>query len=634
MSVSQMKLVRTVGFLSKLNLFLATCCIDGFFEPDNAARHISPSLGFAPLQEENPYSAMLHKIDELCEISGIVPERRRVRASLMPDQQGEEWLVSMGERVADVHDERRDLAEQLSLCENAMEQYRHFVGLDTPLESIFSCEYIKVRFGRLPKESAAKLQLYADNPYLLFISCSETETDEYGAYFAPKHYADEADRIFASLFFERLWIPGAVGRPRDVMAHLEQNVAILKEQIAALDKRSRELWHSETERLNAMYSQLCYLSELFELRRFAVVHGDSFFYTGWVPADRMRAFTRLIDNMDGVTFEAVDPDPSDSEGVPVRLKNIRLFRPFEYLVGMFGLPSGTDMDVTPFVAITYTLIFGMMFGDVGQGFVLLLAGIFAYFKLRSKMGAILAYSGGAAILGGLVYGSFFGYEDKLNFIYRWIGLNDKPVHAMESINGLMIMGLMVGIVMMLCSMAINIITSIKNKRYGDALFGPNGLTGIVFYLSGIVFAADFLGAELPVSSAVYGPCALVAVVLLFFHPILSKLLARRKDWKPEKTGEFIMESFFEVFEYVLSYFSNTVSFLRVGAFVLVHGGMMMAVFSMAKNDNILVIVLGNIFVIAIEALFTSIQAMRLQFYEIFSRCYKGEGRAFAPVRLK
>ncbi|MDR1410387.1 MAG: hypothetical protein LBJ12_09070 [Oscillospiraceae bacterium] len=634
MAVSQMKLVRTVGFLSKLNQFLATCCIDGFFEPDNAARHISPSLGFAPLTEDNPYSALIHKIDELAEISGITPERRRVRAGLVPDPQSEAWLLDMGERIASIHDERRDLAEQLSLCQNAMEQYNHFVGLDTPLESIFSCQYIKVRFGRLPKESASKLALYADNPYLLFIPCSESETDEYGAYFAPRHYADEADRIFASLFFERLWIPSAVGRPRDVLAHLDQNISILKEQISVLDKRSREIWNSETERLNAMYSQLCYLSELFELRRYAVVHGDSFFYTGWVPADRMRRFTRLIDGMDGVTFEAVDPDPDVEKDAPVRLKNIRLFRPFEYLVGMFGLPSSTDLDVTPFVAITYTLIFGMMFGDVGQGFVLLLAGLFAYFKMRSKMGAIIAYSGGAAMLGGLVYGSFFGYENKLDFIYHAIGLPEKPVHVMESINGLMLMGLAIGIVMVLCSMIINVITSFKNHRAGDALFGPNGFVGMVFYASAVVFAADFLGAPVPVSSSLYGTCALVSVILLFIHPILSKLIAKRKDWKPKNIGEFLMESFFEVFEYVLSYFSNTVSFLRVGAFVLVHGGMMLAVFAMAKDGNIVVIVLGNIFVIALETLFTSIQAMRLEFYEIFSRCYKGEGRAFAPVRLK
>lgn len=633
-----MKLVRTVGFLSKLNPFLASCCIDGFFEPDNAARHISPSLGFTPLAEENPYISLIHKIDELAEISGITPERKRVRAGLVPDPQSETWLLDMGTRIAAIHDERRDLAEQLSLCENAMEQYNHFVGLDTPLESIFSCKYIKVRFGRLPKESAQKLTLYANNPYLLFIPCSETETDEYGAYFAPRHYADEADRIFASLFFERLWIPGAVGRPRDVLAHLEQNISILKEQISALDTRSREIWSSETERLNSMYSQLCYLSELFELRRYAVVHGDSFFYTGWVPADRMRRFTRLIDNMDGVTFEAVDPTPEFAEEVPVRLKNLRLFRPFEYLVAMFGLPSSTDMDVTPFVAITYTLIFGIMFGDVGQGFVLLLAGLFAYFKMRSKMGAIIAYSGGAAMLGGLVYGSFFGYEDKLDFLYRAVGLPGKPFHAMESVNGLLIVSIAVGIALMLCSMVINIITSFKNHRAGDALFGPNGFAGMVFYACGVTFATDFLWSDkngpFPVSSALYGSCALVAIVLLFLHPILSKLIARRKDWKPKNIGEFLMESFFEVFEYVLSYFSNTVSFLRLGAFVLVHGGMMMAVFAMAKNGNIVVIVLGNIFVIALEALFTSIQAMRLEFYEIFSRCYKGEGRAFAPVRLK
>jgi V/A-type H+-transporting ATPase subunit I len=632
-----MKLVRTVGFLSRLNLFLATCCIGGDFQPDSAARHISPSLGFAPLQEDNPYAALLHKIEELSELSGFKPQRERVRGVVLPDVETEHWFGELGARITSIHAERQDLAEQLSLCENAMEQYRHFVGLDTPLEQIFSCEYIKVRFGRLPKESAQKLALYADNPNLLFIPCTETETDEYGAYFAPRNYADEADRVFASLFFERLWIPGAVGRPRDVLAHLEQNNAILTQEIKSLDKRSRALWEKESDRFNKFYSQLFYLSELFDLRRYAVVHGDSFFYTGWVPADKMRFFARAIDAMEGVTFEAVDPETDDNAlEAPVRLHNPRIFRPFEYLVGMFGLPSQSDVDVTPFVAITYTLIFGVMFGDVGQGVVILLIGLFMHFAMKNKMGVILAYSGGAAIAGGFVYGSFFGYEDKLDFIYHALGMAGKPVHVMESINGLLIMSIAIGVLMVLAAMAINIITAFKNHHIGEALFGANGFAGMAFYASGVLFAADFMGAPVPVPSAVYGSVALVTIVLLFFHPILSKLLAKRKDWKPASVGEFVMESFFEVFEYVLSYFSNTLSFLRVGAFVLVHGGLMLAVFTMAGDSHakIIIVVLGNILVLAIEALFTSIQAMRLEFYEIFSRCYKGEGKAFDPVNIQ
>ena len=99
--------------------------------------------------------------------------------------------------------------------------------------------------------------------------------------------------------------------------------------------------------------------------------------------------------------------------------------------------------------------------------------------------------------------------------------------------------------------------------------------------------------------------------------------------------DFILQNVFELLEYVLSYLSNTVSFLRVGAFVLVHAGMMMVVFSWGgESENLFVIILGNVLVIALEGLLTGIQALRLEYYEMFSRFYTGGGTAFRPIRIE
>ena len=113
------------------------------------------------------------------------------------------------------------------------------------------------------------------------------------------------------------------------------------------------------------------------------------------------------------------------------------------------------------------------------------------------------------------------------------------------------------------------------------------------------------------------------------------IIDRHPDWKPTSVMDFILQNIFELLEYVLSYLSNTVSFLRVGAFVLVHAGMMMVVFSLAgESENIFVIILGNILVIALEGLLTGIQALRLEYYEMFSRFYEGSGRPFNPFSIK
>ena len=128
------------------------------------------------------------------------------------------------------------------------------------------------------------------------------------------------------------------------------------------------------------------------------------------------------------------------------------------------------------------------------------------------------------------------------------------------------------------------------------------------------------------------------LLLMFFQEILSEILEGRKDWQPASWGEFITQNFFEVFEYLLSYMSNTMSFLRVGAFVLVHAGMMMVVFTLAEMSSgigyVLILILGNIFVMALEALLAGIQVLRLEFYEMFSRFFDGNGRPFHPVSAR
>ena len=105
----------------------------------------------------------------------------------------------------------------------------------------------------------------------------------------------------------------------------------------------------------------------------------------------------------------------------------------------------------------------------------------------------------------------------------------------------------------------------------------------------------------------------------------------------EGVGGFVVESFFEMFEVLLSFVTNTMSFLRVGAFVLVHAGMMVVVFTLSGMvggiGSPIVIVIGNIFVMGMEGLIVGIQVLRLEFYEIFSRFFNGEGSPFIPAEV-
>src|SRR5699024_7826515 len=152
----------------------------------------------------------------------------------------------------------------------------------------------------------------------------------------------------------------------------------------------------------------------------------------------------------------------------------------------------------------------------------------------------------------------------------------------------------IGVALVLAAMALHIIAALRKGQWGEAIFSNNGLVGILVYCGGVSFVSDFMSGPHFLPSGVAFALIGGGLVLLFFKEILIGLVDHHPNWKPESWADYCMQNIFELLEYVLSYFSNTVSFLRVGAFVFVHAAMMMAIFSLAGDPvNPVVVILGN-----------------------------------------
>lgn len=607
--------------------------MSGEFQPENAVSFLSPSMGFMPLNEENPYSAKVQKIQELAAVLGATLAAQPIVPGDYVDSEASVYIGELGSKLSNLHSDRKALMEQREVCEKGIVQFRHFENLDVHLDELFACEFIKVRFGHMPKENYAKLEAYKDKPYLLFIPCSMDETECWGVYFAPRHRSEEIDRIFSLLYFERLHIPGAAGTATEIIGQLKSNTDILDAQIDDLDKELAEYWTVNSQKITEIYSRLKWFNEAFDMRRFAAYRGNQFYYVGWLPSDNLKKFNDHLSKLQDINCDISDPEKK-SKFAPVKMKNFFFFRPFEYFVSMYGLPSYGSTDVTAFVAITYTLIFGMMFGDVGQGFVLMVAGYFMWKLKGMPLGKILIPCGVSSMFFGFLFGSVFGFEEALNPVYKAIGLSSKPLSVMDSVNTILLFSIGIGVFLVTFSMLINVYSCIKTKRYGEAFFSNNGMAGIVFYSFAVLGAAGLMGVKTLVPTGLMAAGLIVSAAALFMKDKLINIVDRREqneEQEKESVSDFILQNLFEMLEYVLSYLSNTVSFLRVGAFVLVHAGMMMVVFALANEKNIFVIILGNILVIALEGLLTGIQALRLEFYEMFSRFLEGDGRPFTAA---
>ena len=633
-----MKLVTIVGMMPHLDEVVQVCGESGLFHPEDALTFFSDTKGFSAVREENPYTEPLTQLKAAIQQAGGQPERT------WPADLSESdlllYIQHFRERTAKAAEQITALSQQRETLARDIEQFEHLKGLNVELSSLLACQNIKVRFGRLPVESYEKLDLYSDNPYVLFFPAGKEKNYYWGMYFAPLEFVEDVDRIFSGLYFERIHIPTASGTVEETLDRLyaerEKTVQALEE---ARTQQQTD-WEQEKKACLSVYTAIHRKEYLFGLRRYAARYHEEFIMTGWVPAPDQKRFETLLRPIESVsaTFEKAHADTRHTP--PVKLKNPRIFRPFEFLVDMYGMPRYGEIDPTGFVAVTYVLLFGVTFGDLAQGILVSIHGSLICKLKKLDIGRILIPCGVSSACFGLVYGSVFGFEHLLDPLYKAVfGWEEKPIEVMQSATAtnILLVSVAVGILLIVISMALNVYSAARQKNWEAALFSPSGVAGMVFYLSLILgCVAQFL-LNVPVMNTAYILLLIVLpLILMFLREPLGKLVARDPDWKPEDSiGDFILQNFFELFETLLSYLSNTMSFLRVGAFVLVHAGMMMAVFALADLFGpfgyTVTVVIGNGLVMVMEATLVAIQVMRLEFYEMFSRYYIGDGQVFTPL---
>lgn len=528
---------------------------------------------------------------------------------------------------------RKELKAREKFLKKKINRLNHFISLDIDISELHGISYSVVRFGRLPTEYMEKVSEYAQQKGFVFNVCSYDDKNCWCIYCVPKKYAEETDKLFDEMYFKLYKITETSGTVSDIIKGYKSELDI----IATEKQHITDFWNKHKAEIIDCYSILQDLQHLWSIKKNITQKNGKYIYTGSENASTKKKILTLYTAIGGfssenenVQEEAIKRTPLTP---PTKLRNLKIFKPYEYYVKMYGMPSYGSIDITSFVAITYTILFGIMFGDLGQGFILAVGGFLAWKLKKIELGKIIIPCGISSMFFGLIFGSLFGFEEALDPLYHAVGLSGKPLSVMDSINTVLLVAIGIGIALVATSICINIYANIKAKKYGVALFDNNGLAGLVLYLCGVSLVIDFMGNIQIIPTTVLLICMPVCAVILFIKEILIGIVDKHENWKPESISDFIMQNVFEMLEYVLSYFSNTVSFLRVGAFVLVHAGMMMVVFSLAgENENIFVIILGNILVICLEGLLTGIQALRLEFYEMFSRCFAGDGKAFISAK--
>ena len=641
MAVSTMQAVNVIGVVDDIDDVISVLGESGVFHPDDVPAFYSDTKNFTHLQTKNIYAEPLTNLKAsigltkrkfpLIDVSDFNPSFKEL----------EIFATNTAKEIDALVDDREFINEQLIEAKESLNDTKHFVGLGVETEKLLTLKYLKTRFGRLPKESYEKLSAYKDNPYIDFTICTEDKSHYWGVYFAPINSCGEIDRIFSGLYFEKCDVLGVNDTPRVHLQKLEELVPKLEAKLSEAQKRLDSYLDMHAERITRYLSKLEELYLYAKIRTKALQYNRSFIIVGWVPTEFAKPLKRRLKKISSVSVELSDAKKEIEKSPPVKLKNCFLAKPFEFYTEMYGVPKYNEIDPSLFIAITYIIIFGIMFADLGQGICLSIAGLLMWKLKKMKIGKILFPCGISSAVFGTFFGSVFGFEHLLDPMYKSLfGLEEKPfeVMASQNTNTIIMSAIGIGVLLLIIAMFLNVYTSIRQKNYGRALFSTSGVAGIVFYGSVVFGLVGQLFLGLNILTLPYVLCLIVLpFILIFFGEPLTNLVNSEPDWKPESWGGYIVENLFESIEVILSYVTNTMSFLRVGAFVLVHAGMMMVVFVLAETVGGVgywpIVVFGNALVMVLEALLVAIQVLRLEYYEMFSRFYSGEGRPYEPVKL-
>lgn len=290
-----------------------------------------------------------------------------------------------------------------------------------------------------------------------------------------------------------------------------------------------------------------------------------------------------------------------------------------------------------------------MFGDAGHGLVILLLGILGKLVYKKKNNVrhlltLLSYCGGASIITGVLFGSYFGFRlfKPLWFDFHGIVSGHSGGNLVSSIYDVLGVTIYFGISVIGLGIVINVINLARKRHWFELIFDKAGIIGGFIYGAGIWATRSFIATgykQLPAGNLLFFLLGIPVILLAFKAPLAH----RGKRFHAMSIVDFLMDWIVEILEIFSGYLANTLSFMRVAGLGIAHEALLIAFFQIAGMAGggsirgiwaILILIIGNVLIIALEGLSAGIQSLRLNYYEFFSKYFTGTGRRYEPVSLR
>jgi V/A-type H+-transporting ATPase subunit I len=560
------------------------------------------------------------------------------------------------DQVKGTNDQLNAEKKRLEQLESQLHQLEPIADVDVEVSRLRNSNFLHSVLGIIPAANVSRLETSLRRVPHVFFTLREDTQKPVVWLLGPRTNSDIIDRAAKSAYLNPLTLPEEFeGTPAQVTAAMRKAIGASRQKISELTSKLSNLAGDYQKELHELYWDV-HVSRMMAdaIVRFGQLR-HTYVVVGWVPTENLELLRqRLKQASPEILIEAIPTERSGHHpNVPVALTTNRWLRPIQMLVTTYGRPSYGELDPTWLMALTFPLLFGAMFGDLGQGLVLFLLGLLidrgVILKGMSSLGLLIAYCGASAAIFGFLYGSIFGFEGHL--IEEYLGFHFEapwlsPIHEILPVLSLAIDA---GIVILLLSFLIGMFNNIRARDWPHLVFGHTGIVMFIFYLAFLALLGSFLGATAIAPRVAVGiaslplPWTIIAIVFgigVMFSGAFRNAMEGHRAMEGSGVGGcmmFFVQSFMDLFESTISLLSNTLSFVRVGAFAVAHGGLSLAIFALAGEEPDLgfwiTIIIGNLFIIGFEGLIVGIQTMRLHYYEILGKFFHGGGMRFEPLTL-
>ncbi len=558
-----------------------------------------------------------------------------------------------------IRERQRIIQQEILKLEDIKRQVSIYgIGLsDVKIPSRHS--FISMEIGKLPARNVPQFE--DDMKGLPSLHVAMGEEDEMAHYLliSMKRDKEQVRDILARVGWTEVELPTELmSVKKDVSNELSSKLEALAKEQKELAGKVNDIVKKQEGHLKDVWVKLRVNELFYKVQENFKSSSRTVVFTGWLPAPKQERLTKAIrracEQRCYLEWQRPETSAVAAEEVPVQFNNPRVFAPFQMLVRNFGVPQYGTIDPTPFVMPIYLIMFGLMFADVGQGLVLSALGGLGVWWLKDRpekqsarqLSWLIVWCGMASMVFGALFGSYFGAGllDPIWFDFHGIVSGHSAGNSViNDIFDILSITIYFGISVIALGLVFNWINVIRAKKWMELVFDKGGILGGWMYAGGVYIAYHMVSTgyrELPSSGKLFLLAGLPGLLLFVKEPYHYF-----KHSPPEAGGEFnpliilnwLMQWVVELLEIFSGYLSNTLSFMRVAGLGIAHVCLMISFFTLAEMTSgigaVIVLILGNMLVIGLEGLSAAIQALRLNYYEFFTKFFHGTGKLYTPISL-